>query len=202
MAEFGARSKYKQEFASGKIGQNIRSYNTVLGHLGSLYDSLQNPDLPSSPIGLLEKAHRGYAKTFASGGASSKAMANEDSSINAVAGEMATIFKGTSGTDPEIDKWLNGYDKNAAREVKAEWVKRGLELVQSRSNAISYDYERSMGKPYNKSLISPKSQEVVDRLSGGKKAISQDFSEDDIQHTLKLHPEMTKEQLLIKLRGK
>jgi hypothetical protein len=170
MAEFNVRQKYKQETTSGKIGANIRSYNTVLGHLGSLYDVTENKDLPSSPIKFAEKAERGFANQFQSGGPASLAMANENTAITAVAGELANVFKNSGGTDQEIHNWFSSYDKDASREYKQAWLQKGAELLESRMGAIGYDYERVMGKPYEKDILSPKASQTLTRIKskGGK----------------------------------
>lgn len=164
MADFNARQNYKNEFAKGKIGANIRSYNTVLGHLGSLNDAVSNPALPSSGVAAVEAAKRAVSKGLFARSPSALAIASEDASLNAVAGELATVFKNTSGTDQEINKWLQSYSKNAPKEYKQQWIKEGVGLVQSRMGAIGYDYERVMGKPYDKSLTSSKAEQVLNKI--------------------------------------
>jgi len=168
-AEFEVRKDYKKEFTKGKIGANIRSYNTVLGHLGSLYDTVENPNLPSHPVRVIEQAKRGATKQFFGDSPEAKAMANERNAVTAVSGELATVFKNSGGTDQEIQKWFDSYDKDATKTYKKQWIKQGVDLVNSRMGAISYDWERTMKKPVpsDQPIISPKAQQVIDKIGGG-----------------------------------
>lgn len=170
MAEFEIRKDYKTEFTKGKIGANIRSYNTVLGHLSSLMDAVRNPELPSNPVRVVEKMQRGVSKQFAGSSPEVKAMASEDNAITAVSGELATVFKNSGGTDQEIEKWFESYDRDATKQYKEEWVKKGLELVSSRMDAIAYDYERVLKRPVpsDQKIISPKAQAAIGRITGKK----------------------------------
>lgn len=167
MTKFPTVQDYRKQYSGGKIGGNIRSFNTAIQHLGELNDVL--PSVPSSGMRMLEQAQRGYAKNFDATSDAAIGMTKEDASITAVAGELANIFKNSGGTDQEIEKWFHAYDKDAPRESKQAFIQQGLQLMQGRLNAIDSDWTRVVGKPYESSIVSPESQATIDRLqqSGG-----------------------------------
>ena len=164
MTEFPTRQAFRKEFSSGKMGGNIRSFNTAIQHLAELDDTID--ETPSSQFRFLQRAQRGYAKEFAGKSKEALAMRAEDAAITAVSGELATIFKNTGGTDQEIEKWFKSYDKDAPKEAKKVFIKQGIKLMQGRLGAIDSDFERVMGKKNQVPLMSPETKEAVSRLMG------------------------------------
>lgn len=162
--QYPARAAFKKDFTSGKRSQNILSANTLLKHMGSLEEPIEN--VPTSRFGAVEAGKRYIANKFNSGGPESVAMTKEDSALTAVAGELSNIFKQSGSTDQEIASWLNGYDRNSSRENKQAYLQKGAELMQGRINSIGSEYERTMGKPYDKDLISPEGRAGLDKING------------------------------------
>lgn len=166
MTQFPARAAYIKDFTQGKRSSNILAGNTLIKHMGSLEGSLGN--LPSSGIKPYEQLQRGIAKNYFGTGKQAIAMTEEGTSLNAVAGELANVFKQTGSTDPEIESWKQGYDVNLPVEAKKAYIKKGVELLYGRLGAIGSEYERTMGKPYGQSLINPDAQQVIDKIIGGR----------------------------------
>lgn len=160
--EFKKRSDYLKDFNSGKRSQNRLSANTTLKHFGTLGDSLQ--DVPDAPIQTAEKFGRFIAQQ-APGifPKQSQAMTNEDLAIHAVTGELSSIFKASGGTDTEIGNLLSAYNKNMPTANKREYIKTAVELLNGRISSQANEYEQTMGRPYDKSLITPEAQSVIDK---------------------------------------
>jgi hypothetical protein len=93
-------------------------------------------------------------------------MQKESAALAAVTGELASIFKAGMPTDTEIDKWEKAYNPDAPIEAKREYVKQGISLMESRLDALGSDYERTMGRPFDGQLVSPKAQGIIQSIVG------------------------------------
>lgn len=141
---------------AGKSGKNLTSYGTAIKHLGTL--SHEQAGTPSSGNSYLEKGQRYLAKNWNAKSPENMAMTGEDAALTAVSGELSNIFKQSGGTDPEIDKWFNSYDRNAPHEAKLKFIQTGIDLMNGRKQALLDSYEGTMGKPYEG--YSPDAQSV------------------------------------------
>lgn len=161
--EYKKRADYLKDFSSGKRSTNRLAGNTLIKHMGSLESTLQ--DVPSSGVALIEKGQRLAAKQLPGiFPKQANAMTEEDSALNAVAGELSNVFKQTGGTDVEISHWLDAYDKNSPRELKQAYIKKGVELLQGRISAMGNEYEQTMGRPYKGDLLSPEAKTISERM--------------------------------------
>ena len=163
MSQYPARAAFRKDFSSGKMGGNIRSFNTAIEHLSVLDNAIDK--VPSNNMPAITAVQRGIAGKMAAKGKTAVGMTEERGALTAIAGELATIFKNTGGTDQEIDKWFQSYDPNASHEQKRQFIKTGTELMLGRLNALNNDYERVMGKPNDRPLISDDSQKAVERMA-------------------------------------
>lgn len=170
MTQFPTRSAYRNEFSKGKIGSNVRSFNTAIQHLSELNDA--TGEVPSNPIQLIERGQRSFAKQFAGDSPTSLAMSKEDTALKAVAGELANIFKNSGGTDQEIGNFLSAYNPNSTKESKRQFIKTGIELMKGRLSALDSDYERVMGKKNTNPLISKESEAAMQRIGGGNNSFN------------------------------
>ena len=189
MTQFPTRSAYRKEVSSGKVGANVRGFNTAIQHLGELNRTL--PGVPSNPIQPIEAGQRWAAKTFKGNSPEAISMQKENAALTAVDGELANIFKNSGGTDQEISAWRSAYNPNATREAKKAYILQGIELMKGRMGALESDYTRVMGKPNPMKYTSPESEAMVKEISGNVP----DYTEEDIQHTMKKR-NMTREQVL------
>jgi hypothetical protein len=158
--EFPTRAKYLQDVRSGNVAKNIRSLNTATPHLQSLEESMKG--LASGPIPAFNAVENWWKRTTGN-----RAPADVDTAVNAVAGELSTIFKNSGGTDQEIGHWLKTFDPNGSAEQKQAFIERAIELMQGRQTAMQDQYKSTMGKeaPEN-TFISPRSMEIMNRLKG------------------------------------
>jgi hypothetical protein len=171
MTQFPRRSATGTEYSKGMTGRNIKSFNTAIKHLSTLNDAIgqaPNPRIFGMSASPYTAAVRAGTKAFGSDTPEGLGMSAENSAINAVAGELATAFKGGSAGDQiEYENWLKAYNPNLSPEAKRQFIKTGVELLQGRINALSSDYERVMGKKPESPLLYPETQTIIDKLTGG-----------------------------------
>ena len=162
MTQFPTRAAFRKEFSSGKMGGNIRSFNTAIEHLSELDSAVEG--VPSNPVKALTAMQRTAAEQLAGKSKTAIAMKKEQTALTAVAGELATIFKNTGGTDQEIQKWFDAYDPNDSAEAKREFIRTGVKLMQGRLGAIETDFERVMGKKNDRPILSEKNKGTVEKF--------------------------------------
>lgn len=164
MSQFPSRQKIRSDYTTGKNAKQILGFNTAIKHLGTLDDAIgKTPDSPYTPFNKLQRA--AYSR-FSSGSPESLGITEEETALNAVAGELANIFKQTGATDPEIKSWVESYNRDASRANRKQYIKTGVILLESRLNSLQDLYERGMGKPYPGTLVDQSSRETIGRLFG------------------------------------
>ncbi len=141
-------------FSTGKPGMNVLSLNTALGHANSAleaYQGVKNTDQRFLNIPL-NKA---------------RSMTNDPNivklgvTLNALQGELATVFKGTGGTDQEIAKWQQYLSQDLTPDQAVGAVQQVNDLLNSRLSAL--EQMRSQGtskRPGTGPLLSPHAKEL------------------------------------------
>lgn len=163
------RSATRKAFAPGqKIGDNIISGDTLIGHLKSLYDNadkLGNWNVPMGNVG------REYVLNPIMRNMDPKGFASNEKQFNIakdlVAKELVKMLRGTGGTGAEIkdiEHMLKSSASNA--ELKAA-IKQAIEMMDSRLQPVAYAWNQKMGdnKSY-RDFLQPKSREILDELEG------------------------------------
>lgn len=142
-------------FGYGKPAMNVLSLNTAIGHAKSALDAfgkVSNTDqrLLNVP---LNKA---------------RAMTNDpniiklQTTLNALSGELATVFKGSAGTDQEIGHWMNALSQDLTPIQAQSAIQQVNELLNSRLSALNQ--MRSQGtsnRPASGPLLSPHAKELT-----------------------------------------
>jgi hypothetical protein len=162
---YASRAATRKDFTSGKSAQNITSFNTAIGHLGELdksIDALGNSD---------------YTTYNQINNAAAGPMGNRDRQValknfnvarNAVKEELTRAFKGTAGSLAEVEDWNNQINEADSPAALHAAVKKGVDLLESRINAVGEQYNRGMKTTADPvTLLSPQAQEVWRRLSDG-----------------------------------
>lgn len=147
----------KEFMVGGKAAQNIDKLNTAVDHLEKFKlagEALQNGD-----VQLLNKIKNGIGKATGD-----KRITKFQAAAEAVAGEMAQVFKGTGGTDVEIEKWkklLN--DADSPEQIQGVFDQM-VNLMRGRVDALDYRYSTANdGKPHP-GIFSPKAKGIIKRL--------------------------------------
>ena len=144
----------RQDFTSGKTANIIRSLNTAIGHLESFKKS-------ADALGNVSLTALNRLKNAGGTQLGSPTVKNFDVVKNAVAGEMATVFKQTAGTDQEIQGWKDTVNASESPEQLRGAIDKMLELMNSRMQALQNQYEVGLGKPKNFRFLSDKSQKIL-----------------------------------------
>lgn len=164
---YNARAQARKDFTSGKSAQNITSFNTAIGHLGTL-----------------DKAAEGLANTWSPAwntvanmietGKGNPRVVNFDVAKNALAAEMTRAFRGTGGNVYDIQEWSKTINSsNSPQQLKAA-VRQATDLLHSRIDAIGEQYKRGMGTTADvMDLLSPAAKKTLARLEGtGDEAVA------------------------------
>lgn len=125
---------------SGKMGDNLNSFNTAIEHakqLDAATDALDNGDIRA-----LNKI--GNTLGFETG---SDKQTNFNVVKNAVSGEISKVFKGGQATDAEISHVMGPFDSaNSPAQLKGA-IKQAIALMNSKRDAIKYQISQgSQGK--------------------------------------------------------
>lgn len=164
---YNGRAKARNDFTSGKSAQNITSFNTAIGHLDSLdksVDELENSRFPWWNS-MANSAKGQYDTKFQS------AMKKFQAAKTAVTDELTRAFRGTGGNVHDIVQWEKAISDSDSPEALHSAIRTAIELLHSRIEAVGDQYNRGMGTTKDPlTLLSPKAQEAVRRLSEGERA--------------------------------
>lgn len=164
--DYQTRYKTAQDFApQGKSGQNITALNTAMGHLAGLKDAMSNLDNFGGLATPLNAPVNAIESMFGDPRQTDVAM-----HANAVAGELAKVFRSTGMSEADINSWKSQLSQNLSPEQQAQVIKSGIDLMNSRLEAIGDAYTRGMGKVSNGvDLLSPDAKKAYATLTGGEK---------------------------------
>jgi hypothetical protein len=128
----------RKDFTAGKTNNNIRAINTAVHHLESLQkagDALENSDLQLwNKIANYTLEQTGDPR-----------VTRFKVAADAVAGEMAAVFKAASGTDQEIKAWREQLKAAQGPEQIRTAIDTMTELMAGRLDAIQQQWDTNMG---------------------------------------------------------
>jgi len=161
---YNARAAARRDFASGAGARNVRSLNTVFGHLDTLnsaIDGLGNfSRLPA--INVPWNTIRGQFSTDFQA-----AYSRFSTSRQAVASELMRVFREVGASTTEIQEWQRMMETAASPVALREGVRTATELIMSRLTAMADTYNRTMGTNRTAlDLLSPEHRAIYERLSG------------------------------------
>ena len=157
MSQYGARVALRKDFTSGKAAQQIKSLNTVVGHLDTLKKVSNN--LSNSSVQLWNKiTNLGLTQVGDS------RVTNFLTAANAVESELATVFKGQGATDQEIKAWRQSLNSSMSPQQLKDSISSMIELIGSRLQALTSQYEVGFGKPKDFKILTDKSRKILTNL--------------------------------------
>lgn len=158
--QFAARNKTQGAFASGKEAASITSFNTAIGHLGSLYDAAEK---------LGNADFRGY-NTFSnwlSKQSGKDTVKPFELAHIAVSEELAKALKGGVAAQGEVARWEKAINDADSPQQLRTAIRTITELLASRINALEDQYKDAMGRPPSSPFIREKSRKVLEKIGGG-----------------------------------
>ena len=164
MTLWKARNDTRSDFSKGKAAQAITSFNTAIGHLGSLYDSIKELDNSSVPSW-------NWAKNtvLPAIGDTSKAAALKDFSAKrqAVVDELTRAFRGTGGNVHDIKGWEDTINNADSPQALHAAVNAAVDLLKSRVAALNDQYQRGMRtSSAPPDFLTSKSHQVLAHIAG------------------------------------
>ena len=162
-ANAATRVATRKDFTSGVSARNKTSINTAIGHLVSLARAardLNNTDLQSY----------NSVANWLSNETGDPRVNNFNIKRDAVATELAKVFKGTGGAPAlaEIHDWQSRIDAAQSPDQLREAVLSGVDLLNSRLDALNQQYVTGMGKSSDPmEMLTPHAREEYEALSSG-----------------------------------
>ena len=153
-----ARFKTRIGFTSGKEAQNIRSLNTATEHLNEFVNII--PELDNKKM----KRYNTFANMLKSE-SGDPSIAKAKMIQAALSGELATLFKNSSGTDQEIANIKSALDLADSKEALYAVSKQAVNLMKGRMYAFEDQWRSSFGENSVAPVMSKRSKKVFESLS-------------------------------------
>lgn len=162
---YASRAATRKSFTSGADAGNIAALNTAIAHLGSLqkaYSNLNNTAIPAwNYVANTLGTNLGDAKTQANA-----ATVSADS--EAVAHELAKVFRSSGMSEGEIKAWKDQISTNASPAQSKALIQSAVDLLHGRLQALGEKYNQGMGTTQDPlRLLSPEAQATYDKLNNG-----------------------------------
>lgn len=156
--QFAVRAQTRKLFTTGTAAQNLTSANTLIGHLNELATNstaLGNGDF--TPFNVIKNTTGGLT------GATQPT--TYSTAAQAVADEMAKVFKGSGASDVQsIQDWQKRVDVNASPGQQKAFITEAVKLLASRVAALRDQYQSATGKPADFKFLSDKAAQTLTNL--------------------------------------
>ena len=164
---FQSRAKTRNDFTAGKSAQNIASFNTAIGHLGTLDESIDGLNNSNAMGGsTIRKLTNPLTATLDPTGFG-VAQQKFDLAKDAVSKELVRAFRGSGGSLTEVQGFEDLLKSTKSPAELHAAVKQGVELLNSRVQAVGEQYQKGMGTTSDPlKLLSPHAQDILKRLTG------------------------------------
>lgn len=158
-----ARKATRKDFTSGKSAENIKALNTAIAHLGALSENFTKLDNSTFTPYNTAVNYIGEKGDKQIQDASSRVTADAD----AVASEMAKVFRSTGMSTTEIEGWKKQISTSASPTQSKAFIEEALKLMKGRLDEIGHQYNQGMGKTQDPlELLNPKAAKTFKALSG------------------------------------
>lgn len=165
-ADYNSRLKTRQDFTSGKSAQNLSAFNTAIGHLETLYDSIDG--LNNSGQKWWNKIANPIAENTDPKFAAN--LQKFQTARTAVADELTRAFRGSGGNVHDIKQWEAAINSASSPEALRAAVRQAAELLNSRIQAVGDQYNRGMNLTKDPlDLLSPKNAKAFRHMLEGDK---------------------------------
>jgi len=129
-AQWRKRLDTQLDFQKGNSMKQVRSMNTLIKHLGSLWDAADR--IGGSPVKMYNRGANLLREEFGS-----KELKPWDTFATMAGTEMATLLKGGAApSQPEIEEQAHNFDRNDAKDVKKEAILNAVEGAFGRFDGV------------------------------------------------------------------
>ena len=136
---YPTRSKARNAFTSGKEGQALNFMNTAIGHAGELLDAANALDGTSIPA--LNSILNAGANAFGS-----DKVKNFNLTRDALAGEMTKAFRGTGGSEKDIEEMRANLNAANSPEQLRGAIGQAMKLLGSKAQSLNEQYKDAFGQ--------------------------------------------------------
>jgi hypothetical protein len=171
---YQARASTRKDFVSGKSADNITALNTAIQHLGKLntdFNTLGNTNFP---------AYNSAANWLGNQLGNTRiqsATANVNTDSEAVAHELAKVFRSTGMSEAEIRAWKDQINADASPSSMKSTIGSAVGLMEGRLQALGDRYKQGMGTDKEPlKLLNPEAQKTWETLQYGGNAPPKDGS--------------------------
>lgn len=166
---YNSRSQTRKNFTSGKAAGNVTAFNTAIGHLGTLYDSIDGLGNRSSPW--YNRATQGISENLDTKYAAN--LKKFEAARTAVADELTRAFRGSGGNVHDIIQWEKTISTADSPQALKAAVQQAAELLNSRIVSLGDEYNRGMGTTKNPmELLNPKAASAFQHLLEGGRSLA------------------------------
>lgn len=169
---FQQRAKTRAEFTTGPTGKNINALNTSIGHMQDLSDAIDA--LGNHDWAKYNSVLNSLGREF--GLERGKHANNYQIIQKAVADEATKVWRGTGGTEADIQSKLDNLGVDLAPGIQHEAVATIGDLLESKLAALQNQFDSAMGKAADIKVISPTAATALSgiRQKAGRQTILQD----------------------------
>lgn len=146
--EFGSRTKAYKDFATGKQGEAVKSFNVGISHLntaGDLADALGNGD-----VRILNKISQAWAEETGS-----PAPTNLDTAKEVIKAEIVKAISGAGGGVADRERALAGIDKAASPAQLHGAIETAKKLMGGQLGGLKRQFEHATGRADFENMLSP-----------------------------------------------
>lgn len=164
---YKSRETTRKNFTSGKAAGNVTAFNTAIGHLGTLYDSVDGLGNRGSPWynRLTQPISENLDTKYATN------LKKFEAARTAVADELTRAFRGSGGNVHDIIQWEKTMSTADSPQALKGAVQQAAELLNSRIVSLGDEYNRGMGTTKDPlELLNPKAAKAFQHLLEGGRA--------------------------------
>jgi len=157
---YAARAKTRNDFTSGKAGQAVNAMNTAIGHAGTLLDAADALNNTSFPM--LNSALNAGAQAVGD-----PRIAQFNTARNALAGELTKAFRGSSGSEKDIQEVQQNLSAAGSPEQMKAAIGQAMKLLASKKESLADQYSKGFGTNSQPNFLDPHAQAALDKLQKG-----------------------------------
>lgn len=162
---YNARLKARQSFTSGKDRDNLKSFNTTIGHLEELdkaVGDLHNSSFPAWNKYIANPVAEQFDPKYQT------ALKRFQAARTAVSDELTRAFRGSGGNVHDIIQWENAINAADSPEALRSAIRTAANLLESRISSVGDSYNSAMGTTKDPlELLTPHAREAFEQLKAG-----------------------------------
>jgi uncharacterized protein YnzC (UPF0291/DUF896 family) len=154
-SNYAQRAKTRQMFTTGNQGQQINALNTVIGHMKELSDAAEA--LHNSGFRPYNTMTNNLGSVF--GTQTGENLRRYELLQKGVADEATRVWRGTGGTEADIQSKLASLGANDSRNIQHEAISTLSDMLESKLDALQAQFDQAMGSASDIKMLTPQSQQ-------------------------------------------